>query len=104
MEVIMEDKDLVCIQCGNSFLFTVAQQERFKALGFDEPRRCKECRKRKEKTGLSRHEEKMRHKSQGNNGHWEHVYQVHGMRNALIVSNSKSPSHRSRDPHKERGR
>jgi len=64
----MEDKSLNCVQCGHSFPFTVAQQERFKTLGFDEPKRCKECRKNKEKMGLSRYEEKMRHKGRDNKG------------------------------------
>ncbi len=42
----MEDKTLVCKDCGKEFLFTVGEQEFFKEKGFDnEPVRCPECRK-----------------------------------------------------------
>lgn len=41
----MEDKVLVCQDCGKEFIFTVGEQEFYKAKGFDnEPKRCKECR------------------------------------------------------------
>ncbi len=43
----MKDKEIPCIQCGKPFLFTVADQRRFMRLGFDTPRRCPDCRKRK---------------------------------------------------------
>jgi ssDNA-binding Zn-finger/Zn-ribbon topoisomerase 1 len=45
----MNDKTLVCIQCGKSFVFTSAEQARFLALDFESPRRCPECRKKKAK-------------------------------------------------------
>ena len=42
----MEDKTLVCKDCGKEFIFTVGDQEFFKEKGFDnEPVRCPECRK-----------------------------------------------------------
>ena len=41
----MEDKILVCQDCGKEFTFTVGEQEFYKEKGFDnEPKRCKECR------------------------------------------------------------
>ena len=41
----MEDKTLICQDCGAEFLFTVGEQEFYKAKGFDnEPKRCKACR------------------------------------------------------------
>jgi len=43
----MKDKTVVCIQCGNPFVFSSAEQARFLALGFASPRRCPECRKNK---------------------------------------------------------
>ncbi|MCF8145476.1 MAG: zinc-ribbon domain-containing protein [Deltaproteobacteria bacterium] len=45
----MNDMTLVCIQCGNSFVFSAAEQARFLALDFASPRRCPECRKKKAK-------------------------------------------------------
>ena len=42
----MEDKTLVCKDCGKEFIFTVGEQEFFKEKGFDnEPVRCPEGRK-----------------------------------------------------------
>jgi len=41
----MEDKTLVCQDCKKEFVFTVGEQEFYKAKGFDnEPKRCKACR------------------------------------------------------------
>lgn len=42
----MEDKNLVCKDCGKDFVFTVREQEFYKEKGFDnEPIRCPVCRK-----------------------------------------------------------
>jgi len=46
----MEDKILVCIQCGKSFVFSSVEQARFLAMDFASPRRCPECRKKKAKS------------------------------------------------------
>ena len=44
----MEDKTLICQDWGKEFLFTVGEQEFYKAKGFDnEPKRCKECREKR---------------------------------------------------------
>ena len=41
----MQDKTIVCKDCGKEFVFTVRDQEFYKEKGFDnEPKRCKECR------------------------------------------------------------
>ena len=54
----MEDKTLVCQDCGAEFVFTVGEQEFYKEKGFDnEPKRCKESRaKRKQSTRRPRNE------------------------------------------------
>lgn len=42
----MEDKKIICKDCGKEFLFTVGEQEFYKEKGFEnEPVRCPECRK-----------------------------------------------------------
>ncbi len=42
----MEDKTLVCKDCGSEFVFTKGEQEFFKEKGFEnEPVRCPNCRK-----------------------------------------------------------
>ena len=46
-----KDRMIQCIQCGKPFVFTVAEQERFLSRGFDAPRRCHDCRKKKSNLG-----------------------------------------------------
>ena len=60
----MQEKRLICTQCGYPFIFTVSEQQRLNSLGFDAPKRCGECRKKKIKDGPSRHEVKMKYKRQ----------------------------------------
>ncbi|MCG6972510.1 MAG: zinc-ribbon domain-containing protein [Desulfobacterales bacterium] len=43
----MQTRTLECIQCGNSFELSTSEQEYYRQRGFDEPRRCPECRKNK---------------------------------------------------------
>ena len=41
----MQDKKLICKDCGEEFTFTVGEQEFYAEKGFDnEPVRCKDCR------------------------------------------------------------
>lgn len=44
VEVKKEAMTLSCRQCGEEFLFTVAEQEFYREKGFSTPRRCKKCR------------------------------------------------------------
>ncbi|HBT18983.1 MAG TPA: cytochrome C551 [Clostridiaceae bacterium] len=42
----MEDKKIMCRDCGNEFTFTVGEQEFYKEKGFEnEPVRCPDCRR-----------------------------------------------------------
>ena len=42
----MEDKKIVCEDCGEEFIFTVGEQEFYAEKGFtNEPKRCSYCRK-----------------------------------------------------------
>ena len=42
----MEDKTLVCKDCGAEFVFTAGEQQFYKEKGFEnEPVRCPACRK-----------------------------------------------------------
>lgn len=42
----MEDKTLVCKECGAEFVFSVSEQEFFAEKGFtNEPGRCSDCRR-----------------------------------------------------------
>ncbi|MBE6036573.1 MAG: cytochrome C551 [Clostridiales bacterium] len=44
----MEDKTLVCQDCGQEFVFTAGEQAFYKEKGFDnEPKRCKACREKR---------------------------------------------------------
>lgn len=42
----MEDINLVCKECGNTFVWTAGEQEFYKQKGFDnQPTRCADCRR-----------------------------------------------------------
>ena len=42
----MEDKKIICKDCGKEFIFTVGEQEFFKEKGFEnDPVRCPDCRR-----------------------------------------------------------
>ncbi len=44
-QLALQDKPLICSECGNQFLFTVGEQEFFSSRGYtNEPRRCQDCR------------------------------------------------------------
>lgn len=41
----MEDKKVICKDCGCEFIFTVGEQTFYQEKGFEnEPQRCPECR------------------------------------------------------------
>ena len=71
LELDMEEKIISCIYCGKQFALTAPQQERLRAAGFTEPKWCKECRKKKAKIGLSRHEVKLQYKRKQSGFHPE---------------------------------
>ena len=44
----MEDKTIVCRDCGAEFVFTVGEQEFYAEKGFtNEPVRCRDCRQKR---------------------------------------------------------
>ena len=48
----MEDKTLVCGDCGQEHVFSAEEQDFYASRGFQEPKRCKPCRdRRKEQRG-----------------------------------------------------
>lgn len=44
LKMVKQDKELVCSDCGNAFIFTVGEQEFYEEKEFLEPKRCKYCR------------------------------------------------------------
>jgi len=43
--MVYEDKSIQCSDCGNTFTFSVEDQEFFHSKGYtNEPKRCPECR------------------------------------------------------------
>ena len=45
VKTMYEDKNLVCKECGNEFVFTAGEQAFYAERGFqNEPQRCKSCR------------------------------------------------------------
>jgi hypothetical protein len=67
----VEEKTIICVNCGNSFVFTVSEQKRFITLGFDEPKRCRDCRKNRLKPEPSHHEVKFKNKRRQPRHQWE---------------------------------
>ncbi len=56
MTSVLKHKILVCVECGEEFVFTVQAQEYFAERGYTEdPKRCKHCY--------------VRHKRDKRNGH-----------------------------------
>lgn len=54
-DISMEDKKIVCRDCGKTFVFTVRDQEFYKEKGFtNEPVRCKDCRNARKTSRPSR--------------------------------------------------
>jgi hypothetical protein len=43
----MEDKVLICADCGNEFTFSVRDQEFYQEKGYKSPKRCHSCRDKK---------------------------------------------------------
>lgn len=59
----MRDKIIQCIQCNVSFVFSVDEQVHFASKGFTDPRRCRECRKKRSKLGDSNERDRNRVKN-----------------------------------------
>ena len=52
----MEDKTIICKDCGNEFVFTVGEQEFYKEKGFEnDPVRCPDCRRARKQQRNSRY-------------------------------------------------
>jgi len=48
----MPDKELTCFDCGNGFKFTEQEQADYAKRGFqNEPKRCPECRRQRQRGG-----------------------------------------------------
>jgi len=45
----MPDAMMTCVICESTFVFGEAEQKRYARLGFEDPKRCPECRKKKRK-------------------------------------------------------
>lgn len=43
------DLKIVCVDCGKEFVFTEAEQGKYKQLGFVQPKRCYDCRRQRKK-------------------------------------------------------
>ncbi|HEY5588426.1 MAG TPA: zinc-ribbon domain-containing protein [Candidatus Paceibacterota bacterium] len=50
----MEDKILICQDCGEEFVFTISEQEFFESKMFQNPKRCPDCRRARKQEKESR--------------------------------------------------
>lgn len=56
----MEDKTLVCKDCGSEFVFTVQEQEFYAEKGFqNEPARCLSCRRARKQQNSGNRERQL---------------------------------------------
>jgi hypothetical protein len=44
-DIEMPDRDIICVDCTTKFIFSEKEQEFFKGKNFQDPKRCKTCRK-----------------------------------------------------------
>ena len=49
----MKTEVITCIQCEKPFNFSESERQFFESKGFDIPKRCPDCRKKKNKIGKS---------------------------------------------------
>jgi hypothetical protein len=61
----MEDKTLICENCGRRFDYPVAEQQFYEGQGIQDPKICKDCRRNREE---GKSEEKGEGKSGGVGG------------------------------------
>lgn len=48
--MVYDSRYLDCCDCSQSFPFSIAQQTLYAELGYDQPRRCPNCRRSLEKS------------------------------------------------------
>jgi hypothetical protein len=46
----MDNKSIECVQCLKEFDFSVSEQMYYDKRGFDEPKRCPDCRRHRAKS------------------------------------------------------
>lgn len=44
----LEDRTITCTECGNDFVWTAKDQDFYRRKGFQQPKRCQDCRKKKQ--------------------------------------------------------
>ena len=49
-----QDREIVCSDCGQTFVFTAEEQEFYSQKGFEEPKRCKACRNAKKMQNIKK--------------------------------------------------
>lgn len=50
--MVYEDTELTCADCGNNFLFSATDQEFYASRGYQNPKRCPECREQRRASGV----------------------------------------------------
>lgn len=61
-----EDKVLICMDCGQDFIFSSSEQFFYWGKGLAEPKRCKSCRQFRRNT-INRETERLKEGYDGNN-------------------------------------
>jgi ssDNA-binding Zn-finger/Zn-ribbon topoisomerase 1 len=69
----MKDSPLLCVQCEESFDLTAAEWGRYERMGFDLPKRCPSCRRRKHKSPMEQPRQRQ-HKKRDYHRKYETAY------------------------------
>jgi len=77
----MKTEFITCIQCGQEFEFSAQEQQQFDRRGFDAPKRCPACRRKKSKLNdaatLDRNRRKKHLRNKYENEHFFHAPSFH---------------------------
>lgn len=94
-----EEKSLECIECEESFVFTVGEQEFYQQREFTEPKRCKKCRENKRKAKANRRRGSQIYRSPAFEGSAPAHQQIRGGRGGYRrgAGDYRSPGFRERD-------
>ena len=90
----MEDQILDCVQCDESFLYTMAEQQKCLDMGFDPPKRCPHCRKNRSKFDMSEGHQRASGQKRRLKRSWDRWEAADENSSGAVVSHQNIPEQR----------
>lgn len=59
MNLTARDREIVCVDCGERFVFSAGEQAFYQEKGYNDPKRCKACRMRRRNNPANRSEKRQ---------------------------------------------